>query len=154
MRSIPHLFLAQADRWESRPLAYGKTQLHWRPLTWRQVARRSLAIAEGLISLDIEQGQRGALWMKSSPEWMLCDLGTLSAGMINVPIHDGASDQEVIYLLRDSGAVVIFVQDIERARRLDAHSQLLPKLRFVFILDAQGDPEIANIREKTSVEID
>ena len=78
--------------------------------------------------------------MKSSPEWMLCDLGTLSAGMVNVPIHDGASDQEVIYLLRDSGAVVVFVQDIQRARRLDALSELLPELRYVFILDAQGDP--------------
>ena len=140
MRSVPHLFLAQADRWESRPLAYGKANLHWRPLTWRQVARRSLAIAAGLISLEIEQGHRGAIWLKSSPEWMLCDLGTLSAGMINVPIHDGASDQEVIYLLRDSEAVVVFVQDIERARRLDALSELLPNLRYVFILDAQGDP--------------
>ena len=150
MRSIPHLFLAQADRWESRPLAYGKANLHWRPLTWRQVARRSLAIAEGLISFEIEQGQRGVLWMKSSPEWMLCDLGTLSAGMINVPIHDGASDQEVIYLLRDSGAVVVFVQDIKRARRLDALSELLPELRYVFILDAQGDPSSSVRGEKLS----
>ena len=140
MRSIPHIFLAQADRWESRPLVYGKHQLHWRPLTWRQVARRSLAIAEGLISLEIEPRARGALWMKSSPEWMLCDLGTLSAGMINVPIHDGASDQEAIYLLRDSGAVIVFVQDAERARRIEAFSALLPQLRWVVVLDEEVDP--------------
>ena len=149
IRSIPHLFLAQADRWESRPVVYGKRQLHWRPLTWRQVARRSLAIAEGLVSLNVEPAERAAIWMKSSPEWTLCDVGTLSAGLVNVPIHDGASDQEVVYLLRDSGSAVIFVQSVTRARRLAALSSLLPQLRHVVIIDAQGDPT-ALVREASS----
>lgn len=132
--SLPQLFFAQADRWESRPLVYGKTNNHWRPLTWRQVARRSLAIANGLIHLGLNSGERAAIWMKSSPEWMLCDLGTLSAGLINVPIHDGASDQEVVYLLRDSGTRVVFVEDLERADRVKSLRSLLPLLEWVITL--------------------
>ena len=135
--SLPQLFYAQADRWESRPLVYGKTSHHWRPLTWRQVARRSLAIASGIIHLGIPQGERGAIWMKSGPGWMLCDLGTLSAGLINVPIHDGASEQEVVYLLRDSGASIVFVQREDHANQLKELRPLLPSLRWIIILQDQ-----------------
>lgn len=130
-QSLPHLFYAQADRWESRPLVYGKPNLHWRPLTWRQVADRSRSIAAALIERRVALGDRVAIWMKSSPEWMLCDLGSLSAGCTNVPIHEGASDEELVYLLRDSQAVGVFVQDRAHAVRVRSLSSLLPALQWV-----------------------
>ena len=132
--SIPQLFYAQAERWESRPLVYGKAFMHWAPLTWRQVADRSLSIASALINLDLQSGDRIALWLKSSPEWLLCDLGTLSAGCINVPIHESASDVELTYLLRDSGSSGLFVQSQRQADRVKKLKPLLPDLLWIVVV--------------------
>lgn len=132
--SIPQLFYAQAERWESRPLVYGKAFLHWAPLTWRQVADRSISIASALIDLDLNGGDRVALWLKSSPEWLLCDLSTLSAGCINVPIHENASDVEITYLLRDSGSSGIFVQSQHQADRIKQLKPLLPNLGWIIVV--------------------
>jgi long-chain acyl-CoA synthetase len=133
-QSIPQLFFAQAARWESRPLVYGKPHMHWCPLTWRQVAQRSLCIASGLVELGVNSGDRIAIWMKSSPEWMLCDLGSLSAGCANVPIHESASDAELTYLLRDSESIGVFVQDQQQAERIKRLKQLLPDLAWIVIV--------------------
>ena len=108
--------------------------LHWAPLTWRQVADRSLSIASSLINLGLNGGDRVALWLKSSPEWLLCDLGTLSAGCINVPIHESASDVEITYLLRDSGSSGIFVQSQHKADRIKQLKPLLPNLRWIIVV--------------------
>ena len=132
--SIPQLFYAQAQRWESRPLVYGKNFMHWAPLTWRQVANRSWSIANALIHLGLRKNDRVALWLRNSPEWLLCDLGTLTAGCVNVPIHESASDVELTYLLRDSGSIGIFVQNQSLAERIQKLKPLLPELKWVVIV--------------------
>lgn len=132
--SVLKIFYQQAERWQSRPLVYGKQGHHWRPLTWSQVALRAKSIASGLVALGIEAKSRVAIWSISGPEWVLADLGTQSAGLINVPIYEGCSDDELVYILRDSQCVGIFVKGTQKLERLATLSEHLPDLQWIVTL--------------------
>jgi len=136
--SIPALFYAQARRWQSRPLVYGKRGLHWRPLTWSQVALRARATAAGLGALGVAEGGRVGVWAPSSPEWTLADLGALSAGAVNVPVYEACSQEELIYVLRDSACEGLFLAGEERLEVALSLRDYLPDLRWVVTLDGRA----------------
>jgi long-chain acyl-CoA synthetase len=133
--SLPHLFQIQAQKWKSRPVVYGKYGHHWRPLTWSQVARRAQAIGAGLIALGTQFQEKVGIWSKSGPNWVLCDLGALHAGIVNVPLYEGCSDDELVYILRDSGCVGLFVQGQDHFDRILKLAALMPDLRWVISLE-------------------
>lgn len=135
--SIPTAFYAQALRWQSRPLVYGKRMHHWRPLTWSQVALRASALASGLLSLDLQEGARVAIWAPSSPEWLLSDLGILTTGAVTVPIYESCSRDELIYILRDAECEGLFVAGQDRLDLVRSLSAYLPKLRWVITMDGR-----------------
>ena len=139
--SVLQVFYQQAERWQSRPLVYGKQGHHWRPLTWSQVALRARSIASGLVSLGIEAKSRVAIWSVSGPEWVLADLGTQSAGLINVPIYEGCSDDELVYILRDSQCEGIFIKGTQKLERLASLSEHLPDLQWVVTLGYLTEPK-------------
>ncbi len=136
--SIPALFYSQARRWQSRPLVHGKRGLHWRPLTWSQVALRARAAAAGLAALGVEEGGRVGVWAPSSPEWVLADLAALSAGAVNVPVYEACSRDELIYVLRDSSCEGLFVGGEERLEQVLSLRSYLPDLRWVVTLDGRA----------------
>ena len=149
--STPALFYQQAARWQSRPLVFGKRDHHWRPLTWSQVALRAQSIAAGLISLGSMPQQRVAIWAMSSPEWVLCDLGALSAGLVSVPIYEGCSDEELLYILRDCECTGIFIQGEERLSRLLALASLSPELKWIITLDDREASEVNPPQDPPSI---
>lgn len=136
--SIPALFYSQARRWQSRPLVYGKRGLHWRPLTWSQVALRARAVASGLVALGVPEGGRVGVWAPSSPEWVISDLGALSAGAVNVPVYEACSQEELIYVLRDSACEGLFLAGEERLELVLSLRAYLPDLRWVVTLDGRA----------------
>jgi long-chain acyl-CoA synthetase len=116
--SIPALFYTQAERRQSDPLVYGKSQGHWRPLTWTQVARRAKAAAAGLMALGLNPKDRVGIWAKNSPEWVIADLSSQSAALINVPIHEQCATRELKHMLVDSGVRLLFVEGLNEINHL------------------------------------
>jgi long-chain acyl-CoA synthetase len=97
-RGIPHA-----------PAAKFKTAGGWQVLDWAEVAQRVARVAEGLIKLGVQPGDRVAIFAPTRVEWVIADLGILSAGAICVPIYSSFTADELGYILRDSGAVACFV---------------------------------------------
>jgi long-chain acyl-CoA synthetase len=58
----------------------------------------------------VRHGDRIAILSESSPEWVLTDVGCLFAGAVDVPIYPTLSPQQGCYIMKDSGAGVLFVQ--------------------------------------------
>ncbi len=108
-RSIPAVFREQAEALRSRPMAYSKIGGHWRPLTWAQMRERVDHAAAGLCALDIEPGDRVAVFAQSSVEWVLFDLACATAGAVSVPIPETSTPGTVRHILADAGCVAAFV---------------------------------------------
>jgi len=86
----------------------------WISISAAEMLRRARAIAAGLYSLGVRHGDRVAILSESRPEWVLTDAGCMFATAIDVPIYPTLMPPQVRYILKDSGARVLFVQDEEK----------------------------------------
>src|SRR6266446_9644371 len=86
-RSLPAMFFEQADRLGDKPFLWAKRDGHYQPITWAAAARDVRQLSHGLRSLGISRGERVGLVAENRPEWIIADLGIMSAGAITVPAY-------------------------------------------------------------------
>jgi long-chain acyl-CoA synthetase len=114
----------------------------WRAISSEELKRRAGRIALGLYSLGVRRGDRVALLSESSPEWVMADAACLFAGAVDVPIYPTLSPQQGCYIMKDSGAAVLFVQHAAAYERVREPFAACPGLRHVVLMTgaaAAGD---------------
>jgi long-chain acyl-CoA synthetase len=82
----------------------------WRDITARQFADDVIALAKGLIAAGIAAGDRVALMCRTRYEWTAIDYAIWAAGASTVPIYETSSDEQVEWILSDSGARALVVE--------------------------------------------
>ena len=75
--------------------------------------------------------QRVAIIARSSVEWVLADLASLSAGAINVPVSETAPAEIIAHIVADAECSAAFVGDDALLERLIAVRDRLPALRTI-----------------------
>jgi long-chain acyl-CoA synthetase len=86
------------------------------------------ALAKGLIAGGLAPGEPVAVLSRSSYEWTLVDFAIWFAGGVTVPVDDSSSASQLEWILVDSGARRVFVEDQDKERLVQdvlANSQLL-----------------------------
>src|SRR6185503_1383637 len=86
----------------------------WVAISAAEMLKRVRLIAAGLYSLGVRRGDRVAILSESRPEWVLADAGCMFATAIDVPIYPTLTTPQVRYILKDSGARVLFIQNEEK----------------------------------------
>ncbi len=114
----------------------------WRSMTWRQAGERVKAIAAGLLSLGLKREERVGILCNTRLEWLLCDLGILSAGGATTTVYPSSSAEECAYILGDSETRFAFVEDGKQLDKLFAHKSELPKLSKIILLDGTPDAKV------------
>jgi len=88
-------------------------------VSWAQADRETDIIAGFLQSCcGLVQGDRVALYVQNSPQFVLAFHGALRAGGVVVPVNPMNVTDEVEHIIRDSGARIAFVAD-DLVDRLD-----------------------------------
>ncbi|HEX3432744.1 MAG TPA: AMP-binding protein, partial [Solirubrobacteraceae bacterium] len=82
-----------------RSLSYGEL--------WDGAAR----VAGGLRDAGIERGDRVAIRLGNGADWVLAFFGCQLLGAVVVPVNTRFTEDEVAYLVRDSGAAFTFAPD-------------------------------------------
>lgn len=83
----------------------------WRPVTAKQFADRVLALSAGLLAAGIERGDRVGIIGETSYEWAVCDYALWAAGAVTVPVYPTSSPSQAGWILNDSSAAAVLVQD-------------------------------------------
>src|SRR5262249_26048553 len=74
--------------------------------TWRQLDVQSASLARGLLSHDVEQGDRVGLWSPTRYEWVVTQLACARIGAILVNLNPAYKTAEIEYALRQSATRV------------------------------------------------
>jgi long-chain acyl-CoA synthetase len=120
----------------------------WVSLDWRRVGERVRAIAAGLLALGVRPEDRVAIAASTRLEWILADFGILCAGAATTTVYPTTPAADVAFILRGSGARVMFAEDGEQLAKLHAHRAELPALTKVVCLDgAGGDDWVIGLAE-------
>ncbi len=82
-----------------------------RSMTFKQWNDRSCRLANGLLSLGLEKGDRVGILAYNCVEWMEIYAATAKAGLIAVPINFRLAAPEVTYIMDNSEAKAMIFQD-------------------------------------------
>jgi acyl-CoA synthetase (AMP-forming)/AMP-acid ligase II len=78
-----------------------------RRLTYAQVDRRANRVANAMLNLGIEKGDRVAILMMNGVEYFESFMGLAKIGAVVVPLNWRLVADELSYILKDSGAIAL-----------------------------------------------
>ena len=107
----------------------------YKPISHSEVADRVRHSARGLSSLGVRRGDRVAILSENRPEWAIADYACLTAGLTDVPIYPTLPADQIAYILKDSGAVAIFVSNKTQAEKIREIRTQVPALKTVIGFD-------------------
>jgi len=135
-RTLTELFFATIDANRDRAVAlvYFRDGA-WHDVSYAELYRRVRALSLGLQQLGLQPGDRAGIISGNRPEWMITDHALLSARAAGVAIYPTLPAAQVAYILRDSGAAAVFVEDAVQLEKVRASRAGLPALAHVISFD-------------------
>lgn len=90
----------------------------WRDTSWREVGEQVSRWHSALAAEQLQPGDRVAVLLRNSKEWVFFDQAVLSCGLVTVPLYTDDRPDNVAYIMDDSAVKVLLVQDVGQWKRL------------------------------------
>src|SRR4051794_3059891 len=126
---------AAADFGDAVALRY-KRDGSWRDVAYTELGETVQEIANGMIDLGLQPGERICILGNTRPDWTYADMAATSAGLVVVPIYQTNAPEECLWVISDSEACAIVVENEEQLQKIVAIKDEVPNLRTVIIMDA------------------
>ena len=139
-RTIPELFFNRVQATPDAPAFLHPDGRGWATLTWRDTSLRVREIACGLLASGLSPGQCVAIASSTRLEWALCDLAIGCAGGATATIYPSSTEDDTEFILSDSRAAVVFVENAALAKKVLRRKAGLPGLHQVVLFDAPDTP--------------
>ena len=81
----------------------------WRKVPWIEADGKVQSLAEGLVKLGVEPGDRVGVFSENFAEFIYSDLAFLSIRAVGVPLYSSLSVEQVRFIAKDSGFRYLFV---------------------------------------------
>src|SRR3954453_2101030 len=143
-KTIADLAPLAAERHADLPaVTYKDESGKWVSKTYREVGDIVRQLALGLIELGIEKGDKVSILANTRPEWTYFDFAALSVGAVGVPIYQTNSPDECQYVLENSDAKAVVVEDDEQLVKIDQIRDRVSKLEQVIRMEGSGGNAIS-----------
>lgn len=129
--TLPKLFFDAVARHDKPDALQHKVSGVYQPISSRALAERVRRVALGLAELGVKAGDRIAILSENRPEWAIADYACVTSAVTDVPLYPNLPPEQAAYILRDSGAVAIFVSDEAQAAKIAEVRATLPALKSV-----------------------
>src|SRR4051812_6535870 len=148
--TIDDLASAAADRYGDKPAVRFKTGEEFDERSDAQVGEVVDELAQGLIDLGLDAGDRACVLANTRPEWVYASFAISSAGCVVVPVYPTNSAKECQWVAGDSEAKVVFCEDADQAAKIEKVRGELPALEHVVLLEGSADGAITldELRER------
>ncbi|GMQ92743.1 MAG: AMP-dependent synthetase/ligase [Acidimicrobiia bacterium] len=118
---------------------------------WTSYAEFGSAVQQargGLASLGVEHGDRVAAISDNRVEWAVGAYATYTLGAAWVPMYEAQTQKDWVYILKDSGAKVLFAATDGIRAQVDEVASELPDLKQIIVID---DPAGGNAIDYTEL---
>lgn len=137
-QSLVHAFLDTTSRNPGRPALLFKEKEQWKNISFTEYRSRALSVAAFLHDSGINAGERIAILSNNRPDWIIADMGLLSQGCVSVPIYPTLMEDQIRYILGQSGTRGVFVENRDQFQKLQAIMDDLPEIQFIAAFDPVG----------------
>jgi long-chain acyl-CoA synthetase len=137
--TLSQCFLDAVDGHANPRAQMYRTADGWQSISAIEMLRRVAGLAKAFGELGVRSGDRVGLFAPNCPEWHVADFAAQGLGAIIVPVYFRESPDRLSYILKDSGANIVFVSGEEQSRKLDASRENLPELQHVVCVKPAAD---------------
>ena len=109
----------------------------WRPLTWSHVGDTVRELVLGLLALGTRRGEAIALLSSSRAEWVQADFAILSVGCVTVPIYATYPPELIAYIINDSGAKALIVENSAQLGKVFEARERTPGLERIIVIESE-----------------
>ncbi len=126
---LPDMFAAkEGGRWKQ----YSSDEVND---TVNKIASSLLHLGVSANDMSIEGRDKVAIISKNRPEWLMIDLAVQRIGAVLVPIYPTINVHELQFILNDSQAKVIFVNDEELFLKVKSIEDAVPSVKNIFTFE-------------------
>lgn len=124
--------------------SFDKTSKQWLDYSWQDMADYVSRWQSALQKLKLVEGERVALMLKNSPDWVAVDQAALGLGLVSVPLYTDDRPDNIAYILNDSASQVLVLQDANQWKQLAPLKAELKQIKQFVILDWDGSSPLAD----------
>ena len=107
----------------------------WKDYTRQDMAEQIARWQTALAKEGLHPGDRVALQLRNSPEWVVFDQACLSMGLVVVPLYTDDRPENTSYILADADVKLLMVQDAGRWKKLAPELPENKILKRILVLD-------------------
>ena len=138
-RTLPELLDEACVRSVNSQALNNWTETGWQPFSNQAFRSAALELALFLLDLHLEKGERVALLMHSDINFCIADMGSLLAGLVNVPIDLTQTIEHIIFILRQTEAKVLIISNLDLLHQIIPYLVNVPNLKTVIVTDVPVD---------------
>ncbi len=137
-RNLIEIHREQAQRLGPKPALRFRRFGVFSDLTWSEYREQSRACAAALLEAGIEPGDRVGLVSENRVEWLIADMGIMTAGAVNVPAHAGLPGSAVARQMADAGISWLIVSTAAQLAKACEIREAVPSLKGVVVFDRRA----------------
>lgn len=149
IQSLSELLDRSLAKFGSRTLFLRKVGERWLPTSYAEFGSMVSDLRAGLSALGVTRGDRVAVISNNSVEWAAIAYATYGLGAAIVPMYESQRDSDWNFIVRDSGAKVLFASTPQIFARVSGFSASAPKLKHVACIAGSYGSILADGRQRT-----
>ncbi len=106
----------------------------WSSYTWEQMYQQIARWQAALEKESLVAGDRVAVMMKSSPEWVMFEQAALGLGLVVIPLYTDDRVENAAYILGDGGVKLLLLENMRQWQEFLAIHEQISSLQRVVIL--------------------
>ncbi|MBL7069059.1 MAG: long-chain fatty acid--CoA ligase [Candidatus Omnitrophica bacterium] len=118
MNTIISIIKQNIEDYSDKPILKYKEKAKFKDITWRELNKTVRLTTCALLDMGVRIGDRIAILSENRPEWVYADLAILSCNAVTIPIYTSNTAKDIEYILKDSGAEIIFVSTYDGLQKV------------------------------------
>ncbi len=153
--TIPALFRARLKQSPNK-IAYRQYDVarqQWATSTWQEMANEVARWQKAFEKEELQAGDKVAVMLKNSREWVVFDQAALGMGLVTVPLYVDDRPDNVAYIINHAEVKLLFVQDKPQWKRLLSSGVDLGQLKKIISIkrisedDEPDDARLASLSD-------
>jgi long-chain acyl-CoA synthetase len=137
-KTLNEVFRNRVKKYGDKLCVEKKLKGKWETATWNEYYDRSRKVGLGLYDLGVRKGEMVAILSQNRLEWIYTDMGTLGIGGVVIPIYATVKQDEVEYIINNSGSKVIVVENKDQLDKVNLIKSKCPSLQKIAVIDTTG----------------
>lgn len=142
LTTLPQLLQHSLEKYSEREALreFNRINGSWQSLTFQALGERIEAWRRAYAALELPRGARVAILLPNGINCVCADLAALANALVPVPLHSIDTPGASAFILADSEASILIINNRRRWEQILATGIKLPRLKNVLIATEEDDP--------------